>query len=153
MVLDVKHGDDWVTEQAGGIIAGHLNHWLEAPGPYVFTYVPGTPGRAKLCAPQRLASAIRRNMAPAFSTSVEPLLTMIRRKARQQHDCISPDQRRANVRGCYAFAGRQSDQQSRILLVDDIVTSDATLMECASVLMAAMKQPVIALAMARTVSR
>jgi predicted amidophosphoribosyltransferase len=153
MVLDVKHGDAWATAQAGKIIAGHLNSWLSVPGPYVLTPVPRSPRCLKPTAAERLAPAIRRHIAPYIDVTVEPLLTMSRAKQRQQHDCLSPPDRAANVRGCYAFAGWPEQRPATILLLDDIVTSGATLQECSRVLGEATGLKVIALAMARTVQR
>lgn len=153
MVLDVKHGDAWATAQAGKIIAGHLNSWLSVPGPYVLTPVPRSPRCAKPSAAERLAPAIRNHVASYIDVSVEALLRTRRCKQRQQHDCLSPQDRAANVRDCYAFAGWPEQRPATILLLDDIVTSGATLQECATVLTTHTRMPVVALAMARTVRR
>lgn len=45
-----------------------------------------------------------------------------------------PEQRRKNVSGAYRACGTESLQGAHILLIDDIVTTGATLSECASIL-------------------
>ncbi|HEX5066782.1 MAG TPA: ComF family protein, partial [Myxococcota bacterium] len=57
--------------------------------------------------------------------------------------------RRANVRGAFRVSAR-SDLPACVWLVDDVVTTGATLEECARVLRAAGAQRVLALCAART---
>ncbi|MBR1456035.1 MAG: ComF family protein [Oscillospiraceae bacterium] len=58
-------------------------------------------------------------------------------------------QRKANVSGVYAPADEESIRGKRILLVDDIVTTGATLTECVRTLEAAGAAGVVCLAVAR----
>lgn len=58
--------------------------------------------------------------------------------------------RRANVLGVYAPASPEQTAGKRILLVDDICTTGATLMECARVLREAGAEDVICAAVALT---
>lgn len=62
----------------------------------------------------------------------------------------SPEKRKANVAGVYAFAGDMPLDGKSVLLIDDIVTTGATLSECARVLRAAGAGPVYAATLART---
>lgn len=62
----------------------------------------------------------------------------------------SPEKRRANVAGVYAYAGEEPLEGKSVLLVDDIVTTGATLCECARVLKAAGAGLVYAATLART---
>lgn len=62
----------------------------------------------------------------------------------------SPEKRRANVAGVYAYAGGGGLEGRSVLLIDDIVTTGATLAECARVLKTAGAGPVYAATVART---
>lgn len=62
---------------------------------------------------------------------------------------FSADQRRRNVRGAFEAGRPDWIQGRRLLLVDDVVTTGATLHECASVLMDAGAVSVVALTVAR----
>jgi len=50
---------------------------------------------------------------------------------------LTAEQRRANVLGAYRFAGKQSIEGKRILLIDDVFTTGATAEECARILLTA----------------
>ena len=60
----------------------------------------------------------------------------------------SPERRRANVSGVYAPAGDCAGQ--RVLLIDDIVTTGATLSECARILRMAGARSVVCATVARS---
>ena len=60
------------------------------------------------------------------------------------------EQRRANVSGVYRVADPMLVKNQRVLLVDDIVTTGATLSECARVLRAAGAKNVSAITLARS---
>ena len=62
----------------------------------------------------------------------------------------SAEERRKNVSGVYQATDPASVKGRRVLLVDDIVTTGATLGECARVLKAAGAQSVCAIALARS---
>lgn len=62
----------------------------------------------------------------------------------------SAEKRRANVSGVYRVAEAAPVKSQRILLVDDIVTTGATLSECARVLKAAGAKSVCAATLARS---
>ena len=64
---------------------------------------------------------------------VEALLVKIRDTGRQS-DIREAEQRRANVLGVYSLCPGARVQGNRLLLVDDVVTSGATLSACAKVL-------------------
>ena len=58
--------------------------------------------------------------------------------------------RRANVLGAYAVRGDGSVRDKRVLLVDDVVTTGATLSECARMLRTARAREVVCLTLAMT---
>lgn len=81
---------------------------------------------------QRLAETLGREL----SLPVVPTLVKIRHTARQSR-LQTPAQRRANVLGAYARRPDLDLTGRRVLLVDDVVTSGATLTACAKELRAA----------------
>ena len=74
-------------------------------------------------------------------------LKRIRWKASQGH--LSRTARRENVRGAFALSDRAEVKGRKILLVDDVYTTGATLSECARVLLAAGAAEVCCLTFAR----
>lgn len=71
-------------------------------------------------------------MAKCFSAPVVACLG--KRDNHSQQHFLDKAKRRENVRGIYHFTGNVPVKGKRILLVDDIVTTGATLDECASIL-------------------
>lgn len=66
---------------------------------------------------------------------------------------LPADDRRANVRGVFAIARRAPVRGSRLVLVDDVSTTGATLEACAEALVAGGAAEVYALTAARVVTR
>ena len=62
----------------------------------------------------------------------------------------SPEKRRANISGVYAAADEELVRGKRILLIDDIITTGATLSECARTLRAAGAEDVVCCTLAQT---
>ena len=62
----------------------------------------------------------------------------------------SVEKRRANINGVYAVADEELVRGRRILLIDDIVTTGATLSECAKTLKAAGAAEVLCCTLARS---
>ena len=73
-------------------------------------------------------------LAKALSLPCRPALRKIRHNP-PQSGIGDPGARRANVLGAYEVTGRLDGQ--RILLVDDVITTGATLSECAAALLTA----------------
>ena len=74
--------------------------------------------------------------AEALGTTAVPLL----RKARDvspQSRLRTPEERRANISGCYVVRSADAVRGKRILLIDDIITTGSTLSECARMLLTA----------------
>ena len=61
----------------------------------------------------------------------------------------SVEKRRANIAGVYAVADEELVRGRRILLIDDIVTTGATLSECAKTLRASGAEEVLCCTLAR----
>lgn len=79
---------------------------------------------------------------------VEPLLEKARHTGAQSH-LEESSARRANVQGAYRVLDGAAVKGRRIILVDDVVTTGATLSECAVCLKAAGAASVTALTLAR----
>ena len=78
------------------------------------------------------AELLANAMAKHFSAPVISCLG--KRDSHSQQHFLDKAKRRENVKGIYCFTGKVPVKEKRILLVDDIVTTGATLDECASVL-------------------
>ncbi len=89
-----------------------------------------------------LAEAVGR----ALDIPVIPLLHKRRHNRRQSR--LPRDKRRDNVRGVYAVTERNSPLGLRVLLIDDIVTTGATLSACCQTLYAAGAREVLCAALA-----
>ncbi|MCR5576789.1 MAG: ComF family protein [Oscillospiraceae bacterium] len=79
------------------------------------------------------ARLIAEELAKRLDLPCECLLVK-RRHTRPQSGIGSPTKRRANAAGAYAPVDPQRARGKRVLLVDDIVTTGATLSSCAGVL-------------------
>ena len=69
-----------------------------------------------------------------------PLTVPLLRKARDvspQSRLRTPEERRANISGCYVVRSADAVRGKRILLIDDVITTGSTLSECARMLLTA----------------
>lgn len=82
------------------------------------------------------ARILAEEVAKALDKPCEKLLNKSR-NVRPQSSLRSADARRANVSGCYTVPTTSRAEGKRLLLIDDIVTTGATLSECARMLMLA----------------
>ena len=71
------------------------------------------------------------------------------RNAEKQSGVGSAEKRRANISGAYRVADAELIQGRRILLIDDIVTTGATLSECARTLLEGGASQVVCATVAR----
>ena len=157
MVLQVKRHDAWIITNVGQVLAAHLDCWLDTVGHYVLTYVPGCcPMRPQVvrerdCTAKKLATAIFEHLGDTNSAELDDLLIQARPKAKKQRRCANIKERQSNVLGCYAARCGAQLTGRTVILVDDVVTTGATMRECESALMHAGAYGVIGIAMARTV--
>jgi ComF family protein len=98
------------------------------------------------------AEVIAREVARRLKLPLKPIL-LVRTKARPDKHILSNEERWRIVRG--AFATRRGSQvdNKRVLLVDDVMTTGATLDACAKALVEAGARSVIGLTVARAVKR
>jgi ComF family protein len=126
------------------VLAGETLRWRALAPPACIVPVPLHPRRLR----QRgfnPATSLARDLARASGAPVVFALTRIRDTPSQTG--LGRAGRRANVRG--AFRARR-DFTACVWLVDDVVTTGATLEECARALRAAGAEQVVALCAART---
>ena len=74
--------------------------------------------------------------AEALGTAAVPLLRKVRDVSPQSR-LRTPEERRANISGCYVVRSADAVRGKRILLIDDIITTGSTLSECARMLLTA----------------
>ena len=74
--------------------------------------------------------------AEALGTTAVPLLRKVRDVSPQSR-LRTPEERRANISGCYVVRSADAVRGKRILLIDDIITTGSTLSECARMLLTA----------------
>lgn len=88
-------------------------------------------------------------LARAFSRRLAiPCRSLLKRRPRPPQSRLPLSERRSNVRGTFSL--RQAPRGERVLLIDDVVTSGATLSEAARCLRRGGAAEVTALALART---
>ena len=74
--------------------------------------------------------------AETLGTAAVPLLRKVRDVSPQSR-LRTPEERRANISGCYVVRSADAVRGKRILLIDDIITTGSTLSECARMLLTA----------------
>ncbi len=94
------------------------------------------------------AELLGREVGRLRSIPVGPALKKVRNTA-PQSDLEEESARRANARGVYALLPGTDLTGKRVVLVDDVVTSGATLSECAALLRQAQAEQVFGLTLAR----
>ena len=94
-------------------------------------------------------------IASALSTAMDtPLLECLRRQRQAgTQTALNPMQRRANVSGAFVMVEGLAEmlEDRRLLLVDDVMTTGATVLAAASVLALGNPRSIVAYAFARTV--
>lgn len=156
VVLAKRKSED-VIGHFGRIIAQHLEGVLLDDISYAITHVPAEENHElylfldfNRCATKILAASIYGNLQNKGNISLETLLFQMKPKAQRQHQCASDAERAANVNGIYAVTNSALVQGKSVILVDDILTSGATMVECAGVLRSAGALSVMGIALART---
>ena len=112
----------------------------------VLSYVPLHPRRRRSRGYDQ-AELLARELGKLLGAEVKPLLKKVR-NAPPQSGKTGAAERRANISGCYALLDGAEAENRRILLVDDVFTTGATLSECARVLLMAGAEEVSAVTVA-----
>ncbi len=132
-------GRPWAVRVCAGLLPVHDLDDIDVVVP-----VPASPGRRP---GPHLGTALARRAARAVGSPMRRALAHTRH-AEPQHR-LGAAQRRDNVRGLFRATGAVT---GRVLLVDDLLTSGATLAECAGILRRAGADEVRGLVLARTLA-
>ena len=92
-----------------------------------------------------------REVGRAWGIPLDPFV-LTRKTETVPQSTLTLKERRPNVRGAFSISPRRSVENLRLLLVDDIYTSGATVNECTRVLLHSGAREVQVLTLARTVS-
>ena len=156
-VILAKRRTESAIKRFGQIIAAHLEAELLDDQEYVITHVPAEEDHELYlflefgrCATELLADAIYSNLKGKVRIALASLLVQVKPKEHKQRQCLSDRQRRENVNGIYATANGTQIAGRIVILVDDVLTSGATMAECARVLRLAGARSVMGIALART---
>jgi predicted amidophosphoribosyltransferase len=158
-VILAKRRCEGVCQIFGRLIARHLKCLLNGGGQWTVTHVPAEPNNQEWlcdgldrCATEMLATCICHELSREINISHESILIQVRPKARKQHQCTDIVERVSNVQGLYGLAPGAQVNGRMMLLVDDVITSGATMHECSRVLKeVGGAAEVIGVALARTV--
>ena len=131
-ILRYKFGDAQIYHIAfGELMAERIYEDLQ--GEYdVLSWVPLAPDRKKERGYDQV-ELIARNVSERLLIPLVPLLKK-RRGVSAQSLTGSPAERRVNIAGAYRVNDPDAVQGKRVLIIDDVVTSGATLSECAKTL-------------------
>ena len=156
-VMLAKRRSETVIEGFGRIIARHLETVLLPDEEYIITHVPAEEDHElylfldfKRCATEVLAQAIYCHLKERANVLMASVLIQVKPKSRKQRQCTSDKERAENVRGIYAATHSRFITGKCVILVDDVLTSGATMRECAEVLKSAGAKSVMGIALART---
>lgn len=75
---------------------------------------------------------------------------LLRRRVTESQVGMTRDQRRKNIRGAFTVAARERISGREVLLLDDVMTTGATVSECTRVLRAAGAKTIVAVTVARS---
>ena len=129
----------------GAILASCIREQLE--GRYdLISWVPLSPGRMRARGYDQAMLLACAAALELDSVAVETLRKDV--EAEAQSSMGGKDQRKANISGAYSAVDHELIAEKRILLIDDIVTTGATLSECAKTLLLAGAESVVCAALA-----
>src|SRR5271166_1134106 len=146
LVLALKHGDHthaarafgrWMHRAGGEVLAGAD---LLVPVPLHWTRL----FQRRYNQAALLAHAVRRAGGPEVAAD-----WLLRRRRTPSQGHLGPAARERNVRGAFAMRAGRSVAGRRVVLIDDVMTTGATLEECARVLRRAGASSVGVLTLAR----
>jgi hypothetical protein len=155
-VVMAKRKSEAAIESFGILIARHLEKILVEDCNYLITHVPAEEDHelhfffdSQRCATEILAASIYSHLKSA-NVLLAGVLAQVKPKPCKQHQCRSDAERTQNVKGIYAVTRPGLVWRKCVILVDDVLTSGATMRECAIVLKNAGARSVMGIALART---
>ncbi|MCI0537351.1 MAG: hypothetical protein L0Z50_19215 [Verrucomicrobiales bacterium] len=151
-ILKVKHRNVCALDSCTNVIGQLLKESITITTPHVITFVPPEPAAAhQQCSVELLAYSLFRTLSDNSEVSFERLLQSLKPRAIKQHRCTTRWERTENVRGCYAVTQPHLVLGKTVIVIDDIITSGATMRECQKVLLEAGAMDVIGFVLAKTV--
>lgn len=145
MLQSLKYqGATWLAGDLGQILGSAVKVHYPEVSFHCVTWVPSTPLRRRSRGFNQ-AELLARALAPDLGLHAENLLRCRRHLPSQTH--LTANQRKSNVGGAYRAGS--SARGRDILLVDDVMTTGATLNACAHALKQAGAGTVYAVAVAR----
>jgi competence protein ComFC len=93
---------------------------------------------------------LARQVSRLYGVPVDPFVLCRARETAPQ-TLLAEDERRKNVRGAFAVHPEKSLKKQKVLLVDDVYTSGATVNECSRALVQGGATEVTVLTLARTI--
>jgi phosphoribosylpyrophosphate synthetase len=138
-IVRTKRGDRSVICSLSRVLSFYISRYLSDLGPCLVTNVPGF-----FAYSERLTGGRRMAYVPG-------LIVQTGTKVILQHHCRTDVQRKRNVAGIYSVLEPSRIKDRNVILLDDIVTSGATLTECARILYEAGANVVVGLTLTRTV--
>lgn len=124
------------------------DHWSEVPE--LVTWVPLSAKRLRKRGYDQ-SEQLARKVGEVLNLPVQPTLVKVRHTDPQSH-LEEESARRANALGAYSLYPDGDVAGKRLLLVDDVVTSGATLSECARVLLGGGAKEIYCLTLAQAKS-
>lgn len=134
----------------GQLMAQHCRPWFETSRLELIIPVPLHPRRLRWRGFNQ-SVLLGWEVGRSWRIPLDPFV-LTRKTETQPQSSLSLKERQPNVRGAFSIAPRRSVKNLRLLLVDDIYTSGATLNECTRVLLHSGARDVQVLTLARTVS-
>lgn len=142
-----KYGRDLTLEGPLGELALAALKEMGPPHPHLLVPIPLTKGRLKERGFNQ-SLLIARHLSRRTGIPLLPLLVKVRETPSQTS--LGPRDRRNNLKGAFALRDPFPLDGKRVLLVDDVFTTGATLSEAARTLLRAGASEVMALTLARS---
>lgn len=133
----------WFAAYAAAALAEHMNDWK----PELITFVPVSLGRLRTRGYDQ-SELLARQIAAL--TDIPCVPTLRKRPFRKRQSGQKSTARRKNVLGAFALRDGAAIAGKRVILVDDVLTTGATVGACAAVLREAGAAYIYALAVTKT---
>ena len=138
----------------GRITAFYLNE-LEYLKPYTLTYVPEFQDDCwfngfNMARMEVLSNIIFSRLQDKRGVTIERILVQVNKKRKKQRYCSTDKERFKNVNGAYLVLNPERIAGKNVVLIDDVLTSGATLKECSDLLVNAGTRNVTGLVLAKT---
>jgi len=147
-----------VIASFGRILAWFISRYLSDLKPCLIVNVPGFMDnsggglfqKADICTTNLLLESVADNLRDDKWIIEGNLLVQTRKKPVKQHCCKTDAKRMKNIRDIFAVSEPGRTKDKNIILLDDVVTSGATMKECTEVLYESGAASVVGMTLART---